>query len=182
MSEPQIPNEVNVRPINDEQLLGLLCSIAQEHGIGYVASPEGWESIAHDERSPSIAIPEMDLTQHHKLLPFDLALNGGQGEFASFLLYEVQNCLCDAGFDFADTESPIVITDNGKLSLNRESPIPLSVFLLSADLSLEKLSKLMSPEFYDREAISTVWFARSLSTLQGQPQFSLNNSISLSMG
>lgn len=169
-------------PISDVKLTELLLEIAKSHGIDFVASPESWDGIDHSDSSPSISEPIEDYRGHNTLLPLDIALNGGSPEFASFLLYEVQTTLCDAGFDYAAAECAITINDEGLASWNRESTIPLSVFLYSTDRTFESLSKLMSPDFYDGSAISTAWFARSLATVKGQPQQTLNNTISLSMG
>lgn len=175
--------EATTSPITSDQLVELLVEMAKSHGIEFVASPSSWSDIVHAESCQSISIPMGENLYHQDLMPMDTALTGGTQEFPGFLLYEVQVSLCDAGFDFAGAECPIFVSDvDSSLVVNRESKVPLSVFLLSADRTFESLSKLMAPDFFSGCAISTAWFARSVSTAKGQPQPTLNNTISLSMG
>lgn len=168
--------------ITDAQLLELIVFMAEEHGITYSASPTRWQDVSHHENVPAIAKPiEYGAAQPYVLLPFESALTDPSNELGGFLLYEAHSTLCDTGLPYAETESPIIFGADGGVRANPGSPISLAVYLLTIDRTFEQLSKLLSPDFYESHAISTSWFARSLSTLRGQPQFNLSSQFSMSM-
>lgn len=159
----------------------LITNMAREFDINFVAMPQSWEFVEYPVQSPAISKPlnDPEINQTTSVTGFSAALADPGHPLSSLLLYETNLSLADAGIGDRG-ESPIVINE-GRLQVNRESGIALSVFLLATDRVFEQLSALMSPSFYDKEAINVAWLSRAVSNLKGRPQFALSNQLSISM-
>lgn len=85
------------------------------------------------------------------------------------LLFEAYYCIDEIKYSNKQSQPPIITDPNtASFVLNEKCNIPVSVYLLALDRTIEKLKNLaVKNDFYDGRCISTAWLTRSLNTLSG---------------
>ena len=169
--------------IQAPDVLAAMVRMAKDHGVLYVASPckdNEYFSVAGMGgawRTPIVYCNDAEFD----LVPVETELVDANSKMANLLIYEAYASLIDAGLCDFETPCPIDI-ENGAIIINPASTIPLSVYLLSADRTIEKLANLAAEhEFCEGKAVSPLWLQRTLSDLIDEPTDTMKPALSMTM-
>lgn len=151
-----------------DDVMRVFTEVLTEHSIEFIANPVDFSSIPLDESSNLQFLDEGNGVEYD-LVPADDYFNPVNSAGQVAILFEVEQTIKDLQIAPYDSNDQPIMSNNDGLFLNKNSKIPLSVYLLAFDRTIEKLKEMaVEHNFYDGKSISPAWLNRSLSLLTGQ--------------
>lgn len=151
-----------------DQIFEVMRNTTKAHGVEFFAepnfgsfkSPDSSEIFTFsDESNADLSLIEVD----QFLTPNDPPTG------TVVLLFEAYYCIDEIQYANKHSQPPVITDPNtSSFVLNEKCNVPLSVYLLAFDRTVEKLKQLaLKNEFHEGRCISSAWLTRSLNTLSG---------------